>query len=139
MSRPRRRGPAAAWAFDLVRPGVRVVCTGPAGSPGRSGTRGRAPGDVTAAGVPGGSAGLAGITETQRIGRPRGTVEAYAGGPVDARPLVTATAGPDDVLAGPDDTADVPVVPRPAGAGPGPKIHIDPRRQRRTCASGRKR
>jgi len=98
-----------ALALDLVRPGGRVVCIGLAGFPSRIDTRDLALRDVTAVGVLGGSAGLA------------GTIEAYADGSVDARPLVAATVGLDDasgVLAG----------RRPAGAGPGPKIHIDPRR-----------
>ncbi|MFI7631028.1 zinc-binding dehydrogenase [Microbispora rosea] len=98
-----------ALALDLVRPAGRVVYVGLAGSPSRIDTRDLAFKDVTAVGVLSGSAGLA------------GTIEAYADGSVDARPLVAATVGLDDaagVLAG----------SRPAGAGPGPKIHIDPRR-----------
>jgi hypothetical protein len=49
------------------------------------------------------------------------TVKAYASGTVDPRPLVAATVGLDQVgavLAG----------TRPAGAGPGPKIHVHPGR-----------
>ncbi|MGI5158292.1 zinc-dependent alcohol dehydrogenase [Microbispora sp. CA-102843] len=98
-----------ALALDLVRPAGRVVYVGLAGSPSRIDTRDLVFRDVTAVGVLSGSAGLA------------GTIEAYADGSVDARPLVAATVGLDDaagVLAG----------RRPAGAGPGPKIHIDPRR-----------
>ncbi|MEV4459169.1 alcohol dehydrogenase catalytic domain-containing protein [Microbispora sp. NPDC049633] len=98
-----------ALALDLVRPGGRVVCIGLAGSPSRIDTRDLAFKDVTAVGVLSGSAGLA------------GTIEAYADGSVDARPLVAATVGLDDV-------AGVLAGSRPAGAGPGPKIHIDPRR-----------
>ena len=49
-----------------------------------------------------------------------GTVAAFAAGTVDPRPLVAATLGLDAV-------ADVLAGTRPAGAGPGPKIHIDPR------------
>ncbi|MDQ7905071.1 hypothetical protein RB614_11115 [Phytohabitans sp. ZYX-F-186] len=48
------------------------------------------------------------------------TIAAYASGAVDPRPLVAATVGLDGVgpvLAG----------QRPAGAGPAPKIHVDPR------------
>ena len=51
----------------------------------------------------------------------RRTHAALAAGPIDPRPLVAATVGLDAVatfLGG----------GRPAGAGPGPKIHIDPRR-----------
>ncbi len=49
-----------------------------------------------------------------------GTIDLYASGSVDPRPLVAATVGLDGVgaiLAG----------ERPPGAGLGPKIHIDPR------------
>jgi hypothetical protein len=47
-------------------------------------------------------------------------IEHYASGSVDPVPLVAATVGlgqVGDVLAG----------ARPPGAGPGPKIHVDPR------------
>ena len=50
-----------------------------------------------------------------------GTIEQYASGAVDPRPIVAATVGlaaVSDVLAG----------RRPAGAGDGPKFHVDPRR-----------
>ena len=63
--------------------------------------------DVTAVGV----LGVAGA------GR---TIDAYATGAVDPRPLVAATIGLDqvgEVLAG----------DRPPGAGAGPKMHVDPR------------
>jgi hypothetical protein len=49
-----------------------------------------------------------------------GTIELYASGAVDPRPLVAATVGLDGVgavLAG----------HRPDGAGLGPKLHVDPR------------
>ncbi|MDH2425288.1 alcohol dehydrogenase catalytic domain-containing protein [Sphaerisporangium sp. TRM90804] len=98
-----------ALALDLVEPAGRVVYIGLAGAPSTLDTRELALKDVTAVGVLGGSAGLA------------GAVAAYAGGSVDARPLVAATVG----LA---ETADVLAGRRPRGAGPGPKIHIDPRR-----------
>jgi hypothetical protein len=64
--------------------------------------------DVTAVGILSASPGL------------DATIRAYATGAVDPRPLVAATVGLDQVgavLAG----------KRPAGAGPGPKIHVDPR------------
>ena len=48
-----------------------------------------------------------------------GTIERYAAGDVDPRPLVAATVGLDEV-------GDVLAGWRPAGAGAGPKIHIDP-------------
>jgi hypothetical protein len=64
--------------------------------------------DVTAVGVLSASPGL------------EATIEAYASGAVDPRPLVAATVGLEHVgtvLAG----------ERPTTAGPGPKIHVDPR------------
>ncbi len=98
-----------ALALDLVEPGKRVVYIGLAGGPSTIDTRALALKDVTAVGVLAASHGLA------------GAVAAYAAGAVDPRPLVAATLGLDaaaDVLAG----------GRPLDAGPGPKIHIDPRR-----------
>jgi hypothetical protein len=61
----------------------------------------------------------------RRHGRGRGvppaeTIRQYAAGSVDPRPLVAATVGLGEVggvLAG----------WRPAGSGPGPKVHVDPR------------
>ncbi|MEV4357495.1 alcohol dehydrogenase catalytic domain-containing protein [Nonomuraea sp. NPDC049625] len=98
-----------ALAVDLVEPAGRVVYIGLAGTPSTLDTRALLLKDVTAVGILGGSAGLA------------GTIAAYADGSVDARPLVAATVG----LA---ETADILAGHRPADAGPGPKIHIDPRR-----------
>jgi threonine dehydrogenase-like Zn-dependent dehydrogenase len=97
-----------ARALDLVEPAGRVVCIGLAGSPSLVDTRTLALKDVTAVGVLSASPGL------------DRTIAAYASGLVDPRPLVAATVGLDQVgavLAG----------RRPAGAGPGPKVHIDPR------------
>ncbi len=96
-----------ALALDLVEPGGRIVCIGLAGTPSGIDTRVLALKDVTAVGILGASAGLA------------GTIEAFSVGSVDPRPIVAATVGLDqvgDVLAG----------WRPAGAGPGPKILVDP-------------
>ncbi|MGW3352833.1 zinc-dependent alcohol dehydrogenase [Nonomuraea rubra] len=98
-----------ALALDLVEPGRRAVYIGLAGTPSTIDTRDLVLKDVTAVGILGGSAGLA------------GAIAAYAEGSVDARPLVAATVG----LA---ETADVLAGRRPTGAGPGPKVHIDPRR-----------
>ncbi|MEV0226286.1 alcohol dehydrogenase catalytic domain-containing protein [Streptomyces sp. NPDC050704] len=97
-----------ALALELVEPAGRVVYIGLAGGPSRIDTRALVLKDVTAVGILSASPGL------------DATVRAYADGSVDPRPLVAATvtleqAGP--VLAG----------ERPAGAGPGPKIHVDPR------------
>lgn len=98
-----------ALALDLVEPGKRVVYIGLAGSPSLVDTRTLALKDVTAVGILSASAGLA------------GTIEAYANGDVDPSPLVAATVGLGDVGA-------VLGGWRPAGAGLGPKVHVDPRR-----------
>jgi threonine dehydrogenase-like Zn-dependent dehydrogenase len=97
-----------ARALELVEPAKRVVYIGLAGSPSLIDTRTLALKDVTAVGVLSGSPGLA------------GTIELYASGTVDPRPLVAATVGLDGagvVLAGGGRE----------NAGAGPKVHIDPR------------
>lgn len=97
-----------ARALEVVEPGKRVVYVGVAGRPSVADTRSLVLKDLTAVGILGASAGLA------------GTIEQYAAGSVDPRPLVAATVGLADVgqvLAG----------WRPDGAGPGPKILVDPR------------
>ena len=97
-----------AWAAGRVEPGGRVVHVGLSSTPSLVDTRALVLADVTAVGVLSGSPGLA------------GTVERYASGAVDPRPLVAAVVGLDEV-------ADVLAGHRPAGAGPGPKVHVDPR------------
>jgi threonine dehydrogenase-like Zn-dependent dehydrogenase len=97
-----------ARALDLVEPAGRVVYIGLAGTPSTIDTRRLALKDVTAVGVLSASPGLA------------ATVTAYAEREIDPRPLVAATVGLDDVGA-------VLTGFRPAGAGQGPKIHVDPR------------
>jgi threonine dehydrogenase-like Zn-dependent dehydrogenase len=97
-----------ALALDLVEPGRRVVYIGIAATPSRIDTRAMVLKDVTAVGILAASQGLA------------GTIDQYAAGSVDPRPLVAATVSLDrtgDVLAG----------WRPEDAGGGPKLHIDPR------------
>jgi threonine dehydrogenase-like Zn-dependent dehydrogenase len=97
-----------ALALEVVEPSSRVVYIGLAGSPSMIDTRTLAIKDVTAVGILSASPGL------------DSAIAAYASGAVDPRPLVAATIeleGVGAVLAG----------QRPAGAGPGPKIHIDPR------------
>jgi threonine dehydrogenase-like Zn-dependent dehydrogenase len=94
-----------AKALDLVEPGKRVVYIGLAGASSLIDTRELALKDVTAVGVLSASPGLA------------GTIEAYASGAVDPRPLVAATLTLEDlpaVLAG----------ERPQWAGAGPKFHV---------------
>ncbi|MFF4506783.1 zinc-binding dehydrogenase [Streptomyces sp. NPDC001401] len=95
-------------ALESVEPAGRVVYIGLAGEPSRIDTRTLALKDVTAVGVLSASPGL------------DATIRAYAAGSVDPRPLVAATVSLDEagpVLAG----------ERPPDAGPGPKIHVDPR------------
>ena len=70
-----------AQALDLVEPGQRVVYVGVAGRPSTVDTRSMVLKDLTAVGILGASAGLA------------GTIEQYAAGAVDPRPLVAATVG----------------------------------------------
>ena len=85
-----------------------MVYIGLAGSPSLIDTRTLALKDVTAVGILSASPGL------------DDTITAYASGTVDPRPLVAATVGLEQVgavLAG----------QWPDGAGPGPKIHVDPR------------
>lgn len=96
-----------ASAVQLVEPGRRVVYIGLSGTPSLLDTRALALKDVTAVGVLSASGGLA------------GTVELYAAGTVDPRPLVAATVGLSAaavVLSG----------ARPAAWGAAPKVHIDP-------------
>ncbi|MGW3571912.1 zinc-dependent alcohol dehydrogenase [Streptomyces sp. NPDC000941] len=105
-----------ARALDSVEPGGRVVCIGLAGEPSRIDTRTLALKDVTAVGVLSASPGL------------DATIRAYADGSVDPRPLVAATVSLDEV--GPVLAGE-----RPAGSGPGPKIHVNPRSSAARTAS----
>jgi threonine dehydrogenase-like Zn-dependent dehydrogenase len=95
-----------ALALDLVEPAGRVVYIGLAASPSHIDTRTLVLKDVTAVGVLSGSPGL------------DATIAAYASGAVDPRPLVAATVSLEQVSA-------VLAGERP-GAGPGPKIQVDP-------------
>lgn len=103
-------------ALESVEPAGRVVYVGLAGEPSRIDTRRLALKDVTAVGVLSASPGL------------DAAIRAYAAGSVDPRPLVAATVGLDEV--GPVLAGE-----RPAGAGPGPKIHANPRLGRARTAS----
>jgi threonine dehydrogenase-like Zn-dependent dehydrogenase len=98
-----------AAALDQVEPGRRVVYIGLSARPSMIDTRTLVLKDVTAVGILSASPGLA------------GAIEHYASGLVDPEPLVAATVG----LA---ETGDVLAGRRPPGAGPGPKIQVDPRR-----------
>lgn len=96
-----------AQALDLVEPGGRLVLIGLSGTPSLLDTRTLVLADVTAVGILSGSPGLA------------GAIEHYADGRVRPHRLVAATVPLEAVgavLAG----------WRPAGAGPGPKVHVDP-------------
>ena len=97
-----------ALALDLVEPGGRIVYIGLAGTPSLVDTKTMVLKDVTAVGVLAASAGLT------------ATVDRYAAGDVDPRPLIAATVGLDR-------TGDILTGWRPAAAGAGPKLHIDPR------------
>jgi 2-desacetyl-2-hydroxyethyl bacteriochlorophyllide A dehydrogenase len=95
-------------AVDLVEPGGTVICIGIASAATEVDTRALVSSDVTVRGHLSGSPAML------------ATVDAYASGAVDPIPLVAATVPLDraaDVLAG----------WRPIDAGPGPKVHIDPR------------
>ncbi|SDT22852.1 zinc-binding dehydrogenase [Jiangella sp. DSM 45060] len=95
-----------ARAVELVEPGGRVVYIGLSATPSRLDTRQLVLADVTAAGILSASPGLA------------ATIEAYASGAVDPRPLVGATVGLSDVAA---------VLAGTLPTGPAPKVHVDPR------------
>jgi threonine dehydrogenase-like Zn-dependent dehydrogenase len=97
-----------AKALELVEPAGRVVYVGLAGRPSLIDTRTMALKDVTSVGILSASPGLA------------GTIELYASGALDPRPLVAATAGLDAV-------ASILAGERPPGSGNGPKLHVDPR------------
>ena len=86
-----------------------MVYIGLAGEPSLVDSRALALKDVTAVGVLGGSA------------RSRGTIELYASGAVDPRPLVAATVSLDDITA-------VLAGDRRPEWGAAPKVHVDPRR-----------
>jgi len=97
-----------ALALDLVEPAGRIVYIGLAGTLSMIDTRTLALKDVTAVGILSASPGL------------DGAIHAYATAAVDPRPLVAATVGLEQVGA-------VLGGWRPEDAGPGPKIHVDPR------------
>jgi threonine dehydrogenase-like Zn-dependent dehydrogenase len=97
-----------ALALDLVEPSGRVVYIGLAGHPSLIDTRTLTLKDATAVGILSASPGL------------DETIAAYERGVVNPRPLIAATVGLHQVSA-------VLNGQRPPGAGPGPKIHVDPR------------
>ena len=96
-------------ALEFVEPGKRVVYVGLAASPSLVDTRTMVLKDVTAIGILSASPGMA------------ATIGQFTDGSVDPTPLVCATVGLAEV-------AEVLAGWRPDGAGPGPKVQVDPRR-----------
>ncbi|TXN29423.1 zinc-dependent alcohol dehydrogenase [Lacisediminihabitans profunda] len=98
-----------ALAARLVKPAGRVVLIGLSSTPSLIDTRELALGDITAIGILSASPGLV------------GAIEYFASGAVNPEPLVSETVGLHEVASrleggrGPD-------------AGPGPKVHVDPRK-----------
>lgn len=97
-----------AAAVRLVEPGKRVVFVGLSGTPSLIDTRDLALKDVTAVGILGASGGLA------------ETIQRFADGSLDPRPLVHSTVGLEGL-------ADAFAGKKPPQAGPGPKLQVDPR------------
>ena len=97
-------------AVRLVEPAGHVVLIGIAPGPSTVDTRDLVYADVTVTAVLGASAGL------------DGTIAAYASGQVVPDLLVAAVVGLADV-------APVLAGRRPPGAGPGPKIQVDPQQR----------
>ena len=97
-------------ALRLVEPAGRVVLIGLAATPSRIDSRDLVYADVTVTGVLGGSAGL------------EGAIAWYAAGEVVPDDLVGAVVGLSEV-------ASVLAGRRPAGAGAGPKVQVDPHRR----------
>lgn len=95
-------------AVSVVQPGGRVVLIGLSGTPSLVDTRELVLKDLTTVGILSGSPGLA------------QTIEYYADGRVDPRPIVAGTVGLGEAGAA---LAGESIV----GIGPGPKIHINPR------------
>jgi len=97
-----------ALAAQLVDPGGRVVYIGLSGSPSHVDSRQLALKDVTAVGILSASPGLA------------GAIDLFASGAVRPEPLVAEVIGLSQVAERLEGR-------RGADAGPGPKIHVDPR------------
>ncbi len=101
-------GPALpAKALELVEPAGRVVYIGLASTPSLVDTRNLTLKDVTAVGVLSGSPSMS------------AAIDLFAAGAIDPRPLIGATVGLSAVGA-------VLSGERPADAGPGPKMLVDP-------------
>lgn len=98
-----------ALAVRLVKPAGRVVFIGLSSTPSEVDSRVIALKDVTAVGILSASPGLA------------GAIEGFASGAVVPDAIVSEVVGLDDVPARLDGR-------RGPDAGPGPKVHVDPRR-----------
>ena len=98
-----------AEALSRVEPGGRIVYIGVSGEPSTLDSRLLVLKDVTAVGILSASPGL------------KGAIDFYSRGEIDPRPIVAATVGLSK-------TADVLAGKKIAGAGIGPKFHIDPRK-----------
>lgn len=98
-----------ALAVRLAKPAGRVVFVGLSGTPSLVDTRGIALKDVTAVGILSASPGLA------------GAIAAFGSGAVVPDALVAEVIGLEDVPSRLEGR-------RGTDAGPGPKVHVDPRR-----------
>lgn len=96
-------------AVRLVKPAGRVVFIGISSTPSRVDSRDIALKDVTAVGILSASPGLA------------GAIEGFASGAVVPDPIVSEVISLDEVPSRLDGE-------RGPDAGPGPKVHVDPRR-----------
>lgn len=97
-----------AIAARLVDPAGRIVLIGLSGAPSIVDTRDLVLGDITTVGILSASPGLA------------GAIEAFATGAVDPDSIVGEVIGLAEVASRLDGR-------RGAAAGPGPKVHVDPR------------
>jgi threonine dehydrogenase-like Zn-dependent dehydrogenase len=98
-----------ALAARLVKPAGRVILIGLSSTPSLIDTRELALGDITAVGILSASPGLV------------GAIEHFASGAVNPEPLVSETVGLDEVASRLEGRRGI-------DAGPGPKVHVDPRR-----------
>ncbi len=94
-------------SIEMVEPARRVVLVGVSGTPSLVDSRSLVMKDATAIGILGGSLAL------------QETIQYFATGKVDPRPLIAATVSLEAV-------SDILEGHRPASAGPGPKFHVDP-------------
>jgi threonine dehydrogenase-like Zn-dependent dehydrogenase len=101
-------GGSPALAARLVDPGGRIVLIGLSGKPSPIDSRDLVLNDVTAIGILSASPGL------------RGAIDLFASGAVDHDPIVSEVIGLDEVGSRLDGN-------RGPNAGPGPKVHVDPR------------